>query len=97
MTSVTISMDQLMEWSIAGYVWLHILFGLVTHYHSVMQVRQYNRGKTVPDSCRVGSAKMFILFAFRMALGFPWFVASRFIAPIGNRWHMSPEQIFAWG
>lgn len=97
MTSVTISVDQLVEWGLAGYVYLHILFGLVTHYHSVGQVRKFNREEINRGRAhRVSSAKMFVLFGLRMLFGLPWFLVSRLVSPIGNGWHMSPQQIIKW-
>lgn len=50
MNSVTVQVDQLIGWATSGYLFLHVLFGLVTHYHSVWQVRKYNTAIAAPDS-----------------------------------------------
>ena len=100
MNSVTISVEQLVEWAASGYIFLHIAFGLVTHYRSVWQVRKYNasrdvaRGEAAP---RVSPFKMCVLFVGRMTAGLPWFVTRSIISPVGNRWHMTPEQVAKWG
>lgn len=91
MTPITVRVDQLVEWSGVAYVILHVMFGLVTHYHSVWQVRQHNKER---PAAQIGPSKMFVLFAGRMTLGFPWFVISRLLSPIGNRWHWDAQQIY---
>lgn len=96
MTPVTIDLDQLVGWGVSAYVFLHVLFGLVTHYHSVFQVRAYNKLPMVDrprQSKRISSGKMFFFFLGRMIFGLPWFIATRVISPIGNSWHMTPFQI----
>ncbi len=99
MDSVTVSVDQLVGWVTSGYVLLHILFGLATHYHSVLQVRKYN-AKIVTNQIglrEVSPFKMCVLFAGRMMAGLPWFAVRSIIAPVGSQWHMRPEQISTWG
>lgn len=104
MSSVTVSVDQLIEWTVGGYVLSHILFGLVTHYHSAWQVRKHNNSEDVQLRVRergyssdyVGNFKMLCLFIGRMTLGLPWFVVRHIVSPIGNRWHMTPVQIVRW-
>lgn len=95
MTPVTVNVDQLIGWGVTGYAFMHVMFGLVTHYHSVLEVRAYNKN---PNSGieKVGAFKMLLLFVGRLTLGLPWFVLSRAVAPIGNRWHWSAEQIRNW-
>ena len=97
MTPITVNVDQLIKW---GYVFMHVMFGLVTHYHSVIQVRSYNMerepdidGRRCMSGGSIGSFKICILFIGRMLFGFPWFVVSRLIAPIGHCGHWTPEQI----
>lgn len=96
MNSVTVQVDQLIEWVVSGYVFLHIVYGLVTHYHSVLQVRKYNKNSGLLAPSRVSPFKMFVFFGGRMTAGLPWFVLRSVIAPVGNQWHMTPEQISTW-
>ena len=92
----------------SGYVFLHVMFGLVTHYHSVWQVRKHNKkvvardkgGGTIRNDAGlkcISSFPMVILFAGRMLFGLPWFLLVRVISPTGNRWHQSPTDIQHWG
>ena len=98
MTSVTVSVDQLLGWATTAYLFLHVIFGLVTHYHSSFQVRKHNANLgDLGESHRIGPFKIFLLFAGRMTLGFPWFLVSRIVAPIRNYWHWTPKQIRDWG
>jgi len=87
---ITFTVDQLTAWAVNGYVWAHLIFGLVTHYHSVLEVRTYNKN---PANSKIGSVTMLVLFVIRMCTGLPWFVVSRLIAPVGNIWHKSADQI----
>lgn len=95
MTPITVSVNTLLNLLVGGYLCSHLLFGLVTHYHSVFQVRAYNRNiaESHSSSSRVSSSKMLMAFAGRMTLGLPWFVTRAIVAPIGNTWHMTPEQL----
>ncbi len=95
MTSVTVSVDQLVEWGLVGYVFLHVMFGLVTHSHSVAQVRKWNKKIELrqTSNSRVSNFSMCVLFLGRMSIGLPWFVISRLVAPVGNKWHWTPGQI----
>ena len=95
MNSVTVSVDQLIDLAASGYIYLHVLFGLVTHYHSVWQVRKYNM-----QGCgQISPATMCVFFIGRLTAGLPWFVVRKVITPIGSQWHMIPEQISRsmWG
>lgn len=94
MTPITVQVDQLVEWAGVVYIILHLMFGLVTHYHSVWQVRQFNEIHFPYES--IGTSKIFPLFVGRMTLGFPWFIISRLISPIGNRWHWDAQRIYNW-
>lgn len=102
MTPITVDPNQLIEWGVTGYIFLHVLFGLTTHYHSVWQVRKFNiekdkkrqrDGAKIPRDRRVSASKMVILFAARMTFGFPWFIVARALSPTVNRWHMTPDDI----
>lgn len=95
MNSLTISVDQLIGWVTSGYFFLHLFYGVVTHYHSVWQVRKYNHGRAASGlaSGRISPFKMCVLFGGRMMAGLPWFVTRSIISPIGSKWHMTPEQI----
>lgn len=92
MTPITVSVDQLIGWGVTGYTFMHVMFGLVTHYHSVLEVRRYNKSPASGVS-NVGALAMLFLFFGRMTIGLPWFMVSRLVAPIGNRWHWSAEEI----
>lgn len=96
MTPITVSVDQLVGWGVTGYTFLHVMFGLVTHYHSVLEVRRYNSERGQASGYRIRAFKMLLLFFGRTTLGLPWFVLSRAVAPIGNRWHWSAEEIQKW-
>jgi len=77
-----------------AYGILHVAYGLVTHYHSVAQVRKWNlENSSDGGTWRVSSIKMFWFFLARMTWGLPAFCISKVVCPIGNKWHMTPEQI----
>ncbi len=98
MTPVTVTVDQIIAYGVTGYMFLHVMFGLVTHYHSALEVRRHNMSRIGGGTAYgVGPFKMLLLFVGRMTLGFPWFVLSRLVAPIGNRWHWSADDIRRWG
>jgi len=81
---------------ITVYAFLHVAYGLVTHYHSVAQVRHWNQEHdafTRFRGGRISNWKMLICFCGRMIWGLPIFVISRIVSPIGNRWHMTSEEI----
>lgn len=77
------------------YAIVHVIFGLVTHYHSVAEIRAYNKRRLSirTDNSVIGPIPVAFLFAMRVAVGLPWFIGKRIIAPVGSPWHMSPEQI----
>lgn len=79
--------QQTMLWA---YGILHVAFGLVTHYHSVAQVRRWNKTN---HNRRISAWKMGLWFCGRMIWGLPIFVIAHIVSPIGNRWHMTPRQI----
>lgn len=94
MEPITFTVDQLTSWAVNGYIWAHLLFGVVTHYHSALEVRKYNREQGEGYN-KVGSLVTMGYFIVRMCAGLPWFVISRVVAPIGNKWHMTAEEIKA--
>lgn len=87
MTTVTIDANTL----IVAYLVLHILYGLVTHYHSVAQVRYWN--STHPEYEKVKSCSVMICFVGRITFGLEWFLLTKILSPIGFRWHLTPLEI----
>ncbi|MHA2279635.1 MAG: hypothetical protein ACXAC5_01910 [Promethearchaeota archaeon] len=92
MDSVTISLS----WGLLLKVYLaiHVLFGVITHYHSVLDVRHYNKcARTSANSNPISAAKVMALFFSRLFFGLPWFVLTRIFSPVGNRWQMTADEI----
>lgn len=79
------------EFLLKAYLVVHVLFALVTHYHSVIEVREYNREAC--DQDRVNPLDMLLVFVGRLAIAFPWFIIRLIVAPVGSPWHWTPKQI----
>ncbi len=90
---ITFNLSSEFLWD--AYLTIHVLYGLVTHYHSVLEVRKYNhKAKSLPPDRRpVSPFTVMTFFVCRMALGFPWMAVLSIVSPIGNKWHMSPREM----
>lgn len=94
MNSVTIPVETLITGAIVAYGILHLGFGLITHYHSVLEVRSWNKIKEDSNkSERIGAFPVVMLFCARMLWGLPWFVVKSIVAPVRAKWHWSPDDI----
>ena len=84
------------ETFVIGYAVLHVLYGVVTHYHSIAQCRKYNKGKG-PNDRKISTGKVIFYFFGRMLFGMPWKILTSIAAPVRNPWHHDPSQMRRWG
>ncbi len=99
-------MEITLAWTsvLYAYLTLHVLYGLVTHWHSVLQVNKFNENmeniKLSVNKVTIGCQLMF--FAVRMLIGLPlslcyalwaWVLSPIFLFKFRSVqiWHYDPK------